>query len=242
MKKVAIIDSGSGGVNVLLNCIKQCKNCNYLLLIDDKNLPYGNKTEIQLKKIAFALIERLNSFFKPDIVVIGCNTLTSVCIEDLRACFKDIFFIGSEPALKPALKEFVRNDILVLATSVTINNCKILNDYKNICFCPPELPKVIDDNLFEREKILDYLEKHLDFTKPKAVVLGCTHFEGIQEELSKVLGKPKFFLSSEGIASRLRSQNLKGNSFQVQIMTTSLRSDQIKFYSYFKYRLNQFLE
>lgn len=238
MKKVAIIDSGSGGVNVLVSLIKECPSCNYLLLIDDKNLPYGEKSIEELQKIAVDLVNYVNSIFAPEIIVIGCNTLTSVAIDLLRKSFLKIYFIGSEPAIYPALKEFNRKEILILATDVTIENCTILYDYKEICYPPKGLPKIIDDNLFERENIQSYLENMVDDIPNckdiKGIVLGCTHFEGIKKELSAVFQNPSFFTTSEGIARRLKTICGEGNAYQVQIMTTREDNSNVKFYSYFK--------
>lgn len=233
MKKVAIIDSGSGGVNVMARCKKLCPYCNYLLFLDEKNLPYGEKSEEELKKIAIDLVENIKNIFNPEIIIIGCNTLTSVAISSLRIMFPQIIFIGSEPALLPAVREFNIKDVLVLATDVTIKNCRMLKDWQDICFCPKNLPKIIDDNLFDRKNIELYLEDALQGKKAKAVVLGCTHFEGIKPELSKILNYPKFFDTSEGIAKRLLSFCDTSNNCQFQIMTSGNGRNIGKFYHYF---------
>lgn len=233
MKRVAIIDSGSGGVNVLISMIKACPFCNYLLFIDDKNLPYGEKDKIQLEEIAIQIVEHLKQIFNPEVIIIGCNTLTCTAIDLLRKRFKEIFFIGSEPAILPALKEFNKDEILVLATDVTIKNSKILRGYEDLCFCPRGLPSIIDENLFERQNIAEFLNNELKGKKARAIVLGCTHFEGITSELCGVFDNPKFYFTSTGMAKRLKSHIKTSNSYQVQIMTSN-KTTQIKFYQYFK--------
>lgn len=233
MKKVLIIDSGSGGVNILAKCVKFCPNNNYLLFLDQKNLPYGEKSGEDLRRISREIIENTCKFFKPEIVVIGCNSLTSVAISFLRKCFPKITFIGSEPAIKPALRGFDKNEILVLATDVTIKNSKVLKRYKKICKSPKNLPKFIDENLFDRKKIEDYLKSALQNFNGKALVLGCTHFEGIKEELKKIFPDVKLFESGEGIAKRLKSFSNQKNEFQVQIMTSGDPKKLGLFYEYF---------
>lgn len=234
MKNVLIIDSGSGGINILSHCLKICPCNNYLLFLDQKNLPYGEKSEEELKEIAVSLVKTISSFFGPEVVVIGCNTLTSVAISLLRHSFPKITFVGSEPAILPALKSFKTDEILVLATKVTIKNSKVLKDFQSICFAPQNLPKVIDENLFNREAVENYLKKVLKGKHPKAVVLGCTHFEGIKKELTKVLGDVVFFESGEGIAKRLKTFSDDSKSFQVQIMTSKNPENLSIYFEYLK--------
>ena len=237
MKNILIIDSGSGGVNILVSCLKQKIEGNYFLFIDQKNLPYGEKSEEELKEIAQNIIEDFK-FFHPEIIVLGCNTLTSVAIEFLRQKYDGITFVGSEPAIKPALLEFEKKDVLVLATNSTIKNSKILKNYKDICFVPQKLPQIIDENLFERKNISNYLKNILKNKHPKAVVLGCTHFEEIKDELKNVLCCSKFFSSGEGIAKRLKTFCECGNSFQVQIMC-SQEEKQGLFLEYFNHLMSK---
>ena len=239
MKNILIIDSGSGGVNVLFECLKLCPNNNYLLYIDQKNLPYGNKNSTKLKKIAVEIIEN-NKNFNPEIIIIGCNTLTSVAINFLREKYKDLIFIGSEPAIKPALKEFEKDEILVIATEVTINNSKPLKNFQDICFCPKELPQIVDDNLFDRGKIIDYLKLVFKNKTPKALVLGCTHFEGIKHELKDVFENVRFFGSAEGIARRLLCFCHNEGSMQNIKIVSSTKEDEIKFKKYFNYLMSKY--
>ena len=69
MEKVLLIDSGSGGINILKECVKVAPYCDYLLYCDNKNLPYGNKTKEQLLQITFKNLENIYKFFKFKIVI-----------------------------------------------------------------------------------------------------------------------------------------------------------------------------
>lgn len=227
MKKVAIIDSGSGGINVLAKCVEKCPCFNYLLYIDDKNVPYGNKSKEDLLRIAKNIILDLNSFFHPDIVVIGCNTLTAVAIDFLKVEFSKIKFIGTYPNIEEAKK---LDKYIVLATKVTIENSPLLCEIQSKCFYPPDLPKVIDENLFSREKIKKYLQNTLPKEDYKAVVLGCTHFEGIKLELAEIYPSAKFFDASDGVTKEL-SRYAYDSSCQVQIISS--REKFAEFYNYF---------
>lgn len=238
MKKVIIFDSGSGGVNVLAECVKICPCCDYIVVTDDKNSPYGDKTKLELEKIAYDLVSHVLSL-RPDIIVFACNTLTSTAINKVRKRYPNIVFIGSEPAIKPALTNFKREEILILATNTTIRNCRVLKGYKDISMSPKDLPKMIDSNLENLDALIPYIKKEIytklgeNLTNIKSVVLGCTHFEGIKKQLNEIFPDVQLFGSAEGIAHRLSEFCSEDNSFQVQFMTTANTGDIGKYYYYF---------
>lgn len=238
MKKVIVFDSGSGGVNVLAECVKLCPCCDFIVVADEKSSPYGDKTKHELEKIAYNLVGQVLPL-KPDIIVFACNTLTATTINKVRKKYPNITFIGSEPAIKPALANFKREEILILATRTTIRNCCVLRGYKDISMSPKNLPKLIDSNLENLDLLTPYIKKEI-FTHLgsrvkdiKGIVLGCTHFEGIKKQLKEIFPDVKLFGSAEGIAHRLREFCSEDNSFQVQFMTTANSENFGKYYYYF---------
>ena len=220
MKKVAIIDSGSGGCNILAECLKVCPCFDYFLFIDDKNLPYGGKSKKELQRIACENVGFLEKVFSPDIVVVACNTLTAVSLEILKKKFCHVFFVGVEPNLCEVKKRFLEDEILVLATPVTAKYNKDLKSFCSTKICEKNLPKFIDENLFDREKILQELKQVLPQKSCKAIVLGCTHYEGIKNELVKIYGEVEFFSRGEDVARQLKSF-AEGEGFNLQIKTSS---------------------
>lgn len=223
MKNVLLIDSGSGGVSVLKECVKIAPSCNYLLFCDTKNLPYGNKTKDELEKITIENLKRIQLFFKFDIVILACNTLSSTCLKKCRETFPNIIFIGTVPAIKPALNEFKPEEVLVLATPTTIQNNELIRDNPNLILKPmPDLAKKIDENLDNIDHLLPNLKEQLQGIKPKAVVLGCTHYSAIKPLLSSILGDDiKIFDGANGVARRLKSFiDDDMTNYQVQIMVS----------------------
>ena len=220
MKNVLLIDSGSGGVNILKECVKICPYCNYLLFCDHKNLPYGAKSKKELVEITEKNLLKIGNFFKFDIVIFACNTLTATVIDEMREKFCDIDFIGTVPAIKPALTEFKERDILLIATKTTLDNNKLIAKYKNsgIKFkALNKLAPLIDENLDEIEKIYPYLKKELKGNF-KAIVLGCTHYMAVENLLKDIYKDAKIFDSSNGVARRLLSFAQERNlGYQVQI-------------------------
>lgn len=223
MKKVLLIDSGMGGLNILKECIKICPCCDYLYFCDNKNLPYGNKSKDELIDITIKNLATIQQFFNFDIVVLACNTLTSTCIDECRKRFADIKFVGTEPAVKPALKLYDPHDILVLATQSTIKNNKLLQRQPFQLMAMPNLASQIDENVDNLQVLVPELKETLKNVSAKAVVLGCTHYASIKDLLISILPpKTAIFDSSDGVARRLKQLvGEASNGFKVQIMTSN---------------------
>lgn len=206
MAKIVIIDSGSGGLNVLNECKKLLPNEEFIYYADTPNAPYGDKKQKELKSIARSLVEKFSLEYDPDIFVLACNTLTTNTISYLRKIFPDKKFVGTEPALKPALKKYAKKDVLLFATHATIKKCKI-HGIKKIYI--KNLPKLIDENLDKLYSLNPILIKYLlknKYKNIKAIVLGCTHFIYLKNNLNIILGDDiEFFDNAKGVAQRVKS-------------------------------------
>lgn len=222
MKKVLLIDSGSGGINILKECIKICPHCDFLFFCDNKNLPYGEKSKQELLNITIKNLESISKFFDYEIVVFACNTLTSTCIAECRERFKNIKFVGTEPAVAMALKRFEAKDILVLGTKATIENNKLLQNNDLNLLSMSTLASLIDENLYDLSVLRPILLESLKNTSAKAVVLGCTHYVAVKNILKTILPQnTEIFDSANGVARRLRQFVNDGDvSFKMQIMAS----------------------
>ncbi len=237
MKNVLLIDSGSGGINILKECVRVAPQCNFLMFCDDKNLPYGNKTKEQLQAITLQNLRDVRRFFKFDIVVLACNTLTCTCIDICRATFPDVTFIGTVPAVKPALENFSADEILVLATEATLRHNILINKNPNLILkAMPKLASEIDAHLDELDVLKDELcEEFKDVKNEKCCVLGCTHYLAVKDILQEILGeKVVFFDSANGVARRLKHfVGEDENKFQVQFLVTNNQEMLSKFWWYY---------
>jgi len=204
---ILVVDSGLGGVSVLNKLLFNLSGYNYIYFADSGFAPYGNKSSFVLKRHLKLVIKSLLKTYNIKIVVLACNTATSVAIKYLRKTFKDIIFVGTEPAIKPA--KINHKKILVLATVATIKHNRTLKKYNscNITNLPQKtLAKLIDDNLEDLTQIGDDL-KNLFVGVDKdydAVVLGCTHYVFIKPMLEKLFCKAEFFDSGDGVTNRVR--------------------------------------
>ena len=235
MKNVLLIDSGSGGVNILKECLCVCPYANYLLFCDNKNLPYGSKSKASLIDLTLQNLKDIQKFFNYDIVVFACNTLTSACLDACRDEFPEIEFVGTVPAIKVALEQYQENEIVVLATGVTIKHNKLISRHPNVrCREMPDLAYLIDENLDDLQSLEPYLKEELAGLDAKALVLGCTHYVAVRDMLKKILPNVEVFDSANGVARRLKS--LLGEQVggcAVKIMVSNYDDTWAKLWNYF---------
>lgn len=183
--KIGIFDSGLGGISVLKELKKLLPNEDIIYIGDSAFAPYGTKKKEEI-------IERCNTicdtFMKQDVkaIVIACNTATSAAATILRNKY-NIPIIGMEPALKVAAHNKENQNIIVMATDLTLKEKKfrdLMSNYnKNntIIKMPcPELVEIIEQNKFQdknliKHQLLSYY-KDIDIHAIDSIILGCTHF------------------------------------------------------------------
>lgn len=218
---IGIFDSGIGGVTVLKEILKDLPNYHYVYYSDSINNPYGDKTKEELCLITKNIVEFLISK-GCKIIVIACNTASAICKEYLRSVF-NIPIIAIEPAYKMVYDYHYQERTLVMATKGTIESEKFLELYHkydnhktNIIPCSG-LADLIEQD--KKEEINNYLKKNLKYDDIKNVVLGCTHYPLIKEEIKEVLGDVTFFDGSIGVTKKLNEiiKNEKLNSSQMVI-------------------------
>ena len=212
---IGVFDSGIGGVTVLRELIRILPNEDYLYYSDTINNPYGDKTNEEIINISDDIVNKLiNMGCK--IIVIACNTASAISKEYLRNKY-NVPIIAIEPAYKSVNDE----STLVMATNATINSDKfkiLFNTYDNhntILLSCSGLADLIEEG--NKDKIINYLEDKIGKYKGvKNVVLGCTHYPLIKEEITKVLGPVNFYDGSVGVSKHtkevLEEKNLLSNN------------------------------
>ena len=220
-KKIGIFDSGIGGITTYKEILKLLPNEDYIYYADSKNNPYGEKSVKELKRITSNIVDYL---IKKDskIIVIACNTATTNCIKYLRNKYKDINFIGTEPAIKVACDNNYKN-ILVIATPCTILSNKtnqlikrFKKDNQNVYLVScTGLANAIETN--NKKLIKELLDKYLTIYKDiDAIVLGCTHYIYIKDLIQKYYPDATILDGNLGVAKRvkyiLEENNLLGDN------------------------------
>ncbi len=248
--KVGFFDSGLGGLTVLKEAIEN-ENLDEEIyyLGDTKNTPYGTKDESFVKKVIEEnIVYLINIGCNP--IVIACNTATSLSIKELRNKYVDTIFIGTEPAVKVAADAHKNKKILVLATSITVKQEKLLSlidelDIKeNVeLLAADELVRFAENiNCLNMDKEVEkYIKKLLEKYNMKEyshIVLGCTHFPLFRENFKNVINEQypnnqiEVIDGAKGISKNLMNKinklksdiNMDSNNNKIHIVTTK-RSD-----------------
>lgn len=206
--KIGFFDSGIGGVTVLRECLKLVPNFSYIYYSDSINNPYGDKSKEKVLEIASNIVEYLidNGC---NIIVIACNTASAISVEHLRRNYPDIWFVAIEPAVKCAYDN-LEDNTLIMATKGTMDSERFHNLYNKYHRKNFYLKSCIGlANLIEQgnsSKIKKYLKQNINEYKGKvnSVVLGCTHYPLIKDEIREILGNVTFYDGSIGVAKRLK--------------------------------------
>ena len=116
---ILVFDSGLGGLTVLEQVVRARPDARAVYAADDAAFPYGGLTEPILIARVLAVMERLIRLHAPDLVVIACNTASTVVLPALRQRFVTPF-VGVVPPIKPAAALSRSKVVTLLATPGTV--------------------------------------------------------------------------------------------------------------------------
>lgn len=223
MGHALLFDSGVGGLSVAAEIRSLMPQLQLSYAADDIFRPYGEKTAAQLKARLPGLLWKLTETVKPDVVVIACNTASTTALAEIRAAL-DVPVIGVVPAIKPAAAASRTKTIAVLGTPGTVERRyvdNLINDFASDCRVilqgSVNLVDIAEKKLAGQPVDLNWIKTELapmfsgrHGADIDAVVLACTHFPLLREELkASVTQSVQWIDSGDAIARRVRSV-LKG--------------------------------
>ncbi len=209
---VGVFDSGVGGISVLRALVSELPNESFVYYGDSAHAPYGEKTPTEVLDLSRQIVERLLTA-GCKAVVIACNTATSAAAAQLRATYPDVPIIGVEPALKPAVLATPDGTVLVMATPMTVRLEKfqqLMAEWGSgarVIAVPCEgLAARIERGRLHEPDLNGLIESLVGSHagEADAVVLGCTHYPFVINQIREVLGDVPFFDGGEGTARQLR--------------------------------------
>ena len=211
---IAFFDSGIGGLTVLSACEKRLQSGLFYYYGDNQHAPYGNLPVKKIRRYVFKAFRKF-SRLRVSAAVIACNTATAVCVEELRAKYS-FPIIGAEPAVYTAAAKGGR--VLILATRATCESDRLAK----LCQRASERFPNAKIRTYACERLAEEIERNADragydFTShlPKleadAVVLGCTHYIYIVEQIARHFGCP-IYDGNDGIARQLARVLKKQNN------------------------------
>lgn len=184
---IAIVDSGIGGISVLKQLIAKYNFGNYIYFADNLYMPYGRKTAKFIKARIEEIVRHLNEKYKPDFILIACNTASSVIANNEYKNVKVMKFDKSQT---------------FFATKLTSSQ---LSGYKVIPDC--SLASLIEKNIENKTKLENNIKQHSskhELNKFNTITLGCTHFELVKPLFEKYCNKTTFLCNSASLLENLK--------------------------------------
>lgn len=214
---ILFFDSGVGGLSVLAPVSAALPKAPLVYVADNAGYPYGTRSEAEINARVPALLGRLVERYRPRLVVIACNTASTIALATVRAAL-DLPVVGTVPAIKPAAEASRTRTIGVLGTQATVrqpyvdrlsvefaSDCTVLRhgSAKLVELAEAKLRGVPADSAAYAHELAGLLGQPggdaLD-----VVALACTHFPLVADELAAVAPRPLTFVDGgAGIARRV---------------------------------------
>src|SRR5271154_3346593 len=215
-EKILLFDSGLGGLTVYREVAAARPYVDFVYVADDAGFPYGGLPESTLVTRVVALMGEIIAAERPDLIVIACNTASTIVLPDLRKNFS-LPFVGTVPAIKPACAASVTRRVSVLGTEATIAReytRALIRDYAQDCevtligskalaaYAEAELAGAPASDEALRAEIAACFRD--DGRRTDTVVLACTHYPLLLARLRGLAPWPVNFLDpAPAIARRV---------------------------------------
>ena len=200
---ILVFDSGLGGLTVLREIVGARPDAHYVYVADDAFFPYGHHSEEQIIARVVPLVGELIARHAPVLVVIACNTASTLVMSHLRGAYS-VPFVGTVPAIKPACASSKTKRVSVLGTKGTVKReytRRLIDDFAQGCEVTlvgsAELASLAESALSGHDVRDEDIAAELapcfvgDGTdRTDTVVLACTHYPLLMDRLVKLAPWP----------------------------------------------------
>ncbi|CAA6815461.1 MAG: Glutamate racemase (EC [uncultured Sulfurovum sp.] len=213
--KIGVFDSGAGGLSVVKSLLAHNLFDEIIYYGDTARVPYGPKDQNTIIRYSLEALEFFNNF-DIDLLITACNTVSAYALPEMNAQSNYPVLGVIEPGVMALENASLRKDdnILIMATRATINSKRYEKaleklGHTNITSLQTGLfVPLVEEGIFNG-KLLDATMNHYfsDIEKPKAIILGCTHFPLIGNALLRYFeNKPLLIHSGEAIVQYLEAR------------------------------------
>jgi len=217
---ILVFDSGLGGLTVYREVAAARPDADFVYVADDAAFPYGGLAETVLVERLLSLLGELIGTHRPNLVVIACNTASTIALAQLRNKFPQPF-VGTVPAIKPACAASVTKRVSVLGTEATVKReytRALIRDHAQGC----------EVNLVGSKRLAAFAEAELhgrpagdtalrneiapcfrdEGKRTDTIVLACTHYPLLTARLRKLAPWPVNFIDPAPAIARRVTQLL----------------------------------
>ena len=216
-----MFDSGLGGLTVLREIVRVRPGARDIYVADDAYFPYGQHTEAEIVARVVPLVGELIAVHRPDLVVIACNTASTLVMDDLRAAYT-VPFVGTVPAIKPACARSLTKHVSVLGTQGTVQReytRTLIRNFAHDCEVTLVGSKHLatlaeatlnGDSVSDRDIKAEIAPCFVDGpARTDTVVLACTHYPLLLDRLIRLAPWPVEWIDPAPAIAR-RVANLLG--------------------------------
>ena len=216
-RPILFFDSGIGGLSIVTPARVAVPDARFVYVADSAGFPYGTKSEAEIATRVPALLGRLAERYRPRLIVIACNTASTIALATVRAAL-DVAVVGTVPAIKPAAEASRTRTFAVLGTPATVRqayvddlaarfaaDCRVIRHGSAdlVVLAEAKLRGEAVDPAAVRAAIAPMLAAD-GAEAIDTVVLACTHFPLLADELRAAIGRPIGFVDGgPGIARRI---------------------------------------
>jgi glutamate racemase len=203
---ILVLDSGLGGLTVLREIVPTRPDAHFVYVADDLFFPYGHHSEAEIIARVVPLVGDLIAAHRPDLIVIACNTISTLVMSHLRAAYT-LPFVGTVPAIKPACARSKTRRVSVLGTKGTVQReytRALIRDFAQGCAVTlvgsPELASLaesalngndVSDTAIVAEFAPCFVGDPLDpAARTDTIVLACTHYPLLLDRLIRLAPWP----------------------------------------------------
>ena len=216
-RPILFLDSGIGGLSIVAPARAAVPQARFAYVADSAGFPYGTKSEAEIAARVPALLGRLAERYRPRLIVIACNTASTIALPAVRAAL-EVPIVGTVPAIRPAAAVSVTRTIGVLGTAATVRQgyvddlaARFAADCRVIRHGSAELVTLAEAKLRGEmtdraayAAVLDGLFGQPGGDAIDTIVLACTHFPLVADELAAAAPRAVHFVDGgAGIAQRI---------------------------------------
>jgi len=238
---ILVFDSGLGGLTVLREIVRARPDAHYIYVADDAFFPYGHHGEDEIIARVVPLVGELIARYSPALVVIACNTASTLVMSHLRSAYS-VPFVGTVPAIKPACASSRTKRVSVLGTKGTVKReytRRLIDDFAQGCEVTlvgsAELASLAESALSGHDVRDQDIAAELapcfvgnGANRTDTVVLACTHYPLLLDRLTRLAPWPVDWIDpAPAIARRvsdlLGSPGRESDKAGAEIIFTSKR-------------------
>jgi glutamate racemase len=240
---VLIFDSGVGGLTVFREVVRARPDARYIYVADDAGFPYGNQAEAALIARIVDVVGKAIADHKPDLVVVACNTASTLALAQLRAAYA-VPFVGTVPAIKPACAQSKSKRVAVLGTQATVSReytRALIREYAGDCnvvlvgsprlagFAEMELAGTPASDADIQSEIAPCFGEGPPEHYTDTIVLACTHYPLLIDRFRALQAWPVEWIDpapaiARRVADLMRERPLGAVAAQPRIFFTSGRA------------------